>query len=832
MSDITNKDRDLMIRTVIGEADDQPDVGKAAVAHVILNRLNDGGYGKTVPDVLFAPKQFEPWGTRANRLMSYTDDNPSYQKAAKVVDDVLNGLEDPTNGATHFADVDTVRQRGNTSAMNWINGMSNVTKIGAHTFGNADAGRKSAKADNIDIEGLASKYGGAPIQNEGSTKPETETETPVDINALADKYGGESITQPATVKTVSSDAKKPEIFQTPVGPRNANMEPVDENGNVIAPNQNPRSINRLANAVSDAPQAILNAPNQVISKMGKEMYDTAVSSKDLAGSGLIDISQSRPAQGVGKIGLGLLSALTSPLTAASKTLVEDPVTNLTGNPDIGARAGLVAGSALPVGKAGSSIAAKLPTNQAIKDIAEAIGPENIPQALERMRANDRLSVLDVSPNTRRMGQKLILTEGDHPPQFDKFVKDRTSTAKASVTEAYNENMGAPVNVLDKLNEMKADAKKVGTTAIQPSIKDVKDVNVTPVIQYIDSILKPGVNSVVSVESGLPSTAAKNELSNVRKLLTNNKSQRTDAEDLHTFQSALRAKADDLLNSPDGSTRQVGKALMDVRNKIVTAIDEASPKITNAEGTEVGTYKTGLSKYRDEMQIQDAFDKGSLIIKNRPGVWDDRPEFWADWIKNSSKPELEAAKQGARVAVDSQLRGFKNGTLKGENVPEIEFNAEKFRSLFGEKETNKMIQRLQDEHSMAQTHNDLVGGSQTAARMKADSRIDLPEKKSFGHGGASLLPLPILEAASYSMGGPPLLTSATVLGGMALKKGANVAQRSLAKSKNSVLTELMTSTGPKREALMKELENYIPRAKLSIGQKARLALPTSYPSTNP
>ena len=41
-------DRDMMIRTIAGEAGNQPPLGQAAVAHVIMNRVADGGYGDGV----------------------------------------------------------------------------------------------------------------------------------------------------------------------------------------------------------------------------------------------------------------------------------------------------------------------------------------------------------------------------------------------------------------------------------------------------------------------------------------------------------------------------------------------------------------------------------------------------------------------------------------------------------------------------------------------------------------------------------------------------------------------------------------------------------------
>lgn len=136
-------DRDLLIRTVIGEAGREPDEGKAAVAHTVLNRLKSGKYGNDIPNVVLAPKQFEPWTTRANELMAIKETSAAYRKAAAIVDDVLSGkTPDQTNGALNFADVDVVRSRGNGRALAWIEEMyrnGTAMKIGQHTFGDPAA---------------------------------------------------------------------------------------------------------------------------------------------------------------------------------------------------------------------------------------------------------------------------------------------------------------------------------------------------------------------------------------------------------------------------------------------------------------------------------------------------------------------------------------------------------------------------------------------------------------------------------------------------------------------------------------------------------------------
>ena len=137
-------DDDHAARTILTEAGNQGDIGMAAVGHVIKNRASSGKYGDTVADVVTAPKQFSPWneenkGTAVDpRRIS--PESPSYQKAMDIWNKVKSGdVEDPTKGATHFANVKTVMaQRGDLQP--WLANMLNnpdTVQIGAHTFGKA-----------------------------------------------------------------------------------------------------------------------------------------------------------------------------------------------------------------------------------------------------------------------------------------------------------------------------------------------------------------------------------------------------------------------------------------------------------------------------------------------------------------------------------------------------------------------------------------------------------------------------------------------------------------------------------------------------------------------
>jgi cell wall hydrolase len=118
-------DRETLIRTVYGEASDQPPLGQAAVAHAILNRVAAGGYGNGIQGVVHAgvpnPRdaargfhEFSPWNPpgvpESNPVaqhLSPDDPNPklanAYRNIGDIVDKVYSGLiPDPTGGATHY----------------------------------------------------------------------------------------------------------------------------------------------------------------------------------------------------------------------------------------------------------------------------------------------------------------------------------------------------------------------------------------------------------------------------------------------------------------------------------------------------------------------------------------------------------------------------------------------------------------------------------------------------------------------------------------------------------------------------------------------------------
>jgi spore germination cell wall hydrolase CwlJ-like protein len=136
-------ERDYLIRTIAFEASNETEVGKAAVAYVVLNRKKGGIWGDSIKAVVTHPGQFEPWMTRRREIEALSLNDPRYQRAAIIADAVLSGqTPDPTAGATHFLNPSIVRERRGGSLPSWALGEGRP--IGSHMFYSPDASPQHA----------------------------------------------------------------------------------------------------------------------------------------------------------------------------------------------------------------------------------------------------------------------------------------------------------------------------------------------------------------------------------------------------------------------------------------------------------------------------------------------------------------------------------------------------------------------------------------------------------------------------------------------------------------------------------------------------------------
>lgn len=137
-----DEDRDILARTLWGEARGEGVPGMAAVAAVIVNRMRESARrvatgrppawwgGPDAVSVCHAPWQFSCWNRgdpNRPRLEALAADDPKLRPARLVADAALDGTAgDPTGGADHY------HARGTRPA--WARGRRPLVSIGRHHF--------------------------------------------------------------------------------------------------------------------------------------------------------------------------------------------------------------------------------------------------------------------------------------------------------------------------------------------------------------------------------------------------------------------------------------------------------------------------------------------------------------------------------------------------------------------------------------------------------------------------------------------------------------------------------------------------------------------------
>ncbi|MCX7747885.1 MAG: spore cortex-lytic enzyme [Clostridia bacterium] len=114
-----NKDLNLLAHLIHGEARGEPYTGQVAVAAVILNRVDDSRFPKTIAGVIYQPGAFD--AVEDGQINLEPDAN-----AYKAARDALNGW-DPSGGAVYYFNPATATSK-------WIWTRTIITQIGKHIF--------------------------------------------------------------------------------------------------------------------------------------------------------------------------------------------------------------------------------------------------------------------------------------------------------------------------------------------------------------------------------------------------------------------------------------------------------------------------------------------------------------------------------------------------------------------------------------------------------------------------------------------------------------------------------------------------------------------------
>jgi len=131
------KDRDILARTLWGEARGESLSGQVAVAWTIRNRVFDGKtkswWGEGFAGVCQKPYQFSCWNKNDRNYAYLSGAKPipfrEFAQAQIAADQVMAGkVPDPTGGATHYYATTMLKPPI------WTNGAKCTLKLGRHLF--------------------------------------------------------------------------------------------------------------------------------------------------------------------------------------------------------------------------------------------------------------------------------------------------------------------------------------------------------------------------------------------------------------------------------------------------------------------------------------------------------------------------------------------------------------------------------------------------------------------------------------------------------------------------------------------------------------------------
>ncbi len=118
-SSIYERNMNLLAHLVHGEARGEPFIGQVAIAAVVMNRISNSRFPKTIAGVIYQPGAFE---AVSDGQIDLEPDSTSLRAAR----DAYNGW-DPTYGSIYYFNPDIATNR-------WIWSRSIVTVIGKHYF--------------------------------------------------------------------------------------------------------------------------------------------------------------------------------------------------------------------------------------------------------------------------------------------------------------------------------------------------------------------------------------------------------------------------------------------------------------------------------------------------------------------------------------------------------------------------------------------------------------------------------------------------------------------------------------------------------------------------
>ncbi|GGD93434.1 hypothetical protein GCM10011390_10260 [Aureimonas endophytica] len=297
-----------------------------------------------------------------------------------------------------------------------------------------------------------------------------------------------------------------------------------------------------------------------------------------------------------------------------------------------------------------------------------------------------------------------IAQSDNPGRSSVIgaLRDRSATAGDRINSAYDDVLGQRPNVKAELDRMSSEQKTRADALYGQARAENAPVDVSPVLKAIDDQLLTPAERIAGAPD-LPDDAVDASLRWVRSHLSNGDVQRTGIDKLDKLERRVRAKASAEFKTGHSDT---GSALANVGRILRDQMKASSP-----------VYKQARETFADDAAVQDAFEKGQSIFARKT-----HPDFLAAEVADMSEAERNALRLGTRAAVDQAMGSVRNGSLKGRQLLDADWNERKILAVLGEDDGRRLINALQGEQAMAETVGQALGNSATSRRMDNPFRV--------------------------------------------------------------------------------------------------------------
>ena len=792
--DVSPSDRDLWIRTVIGEAGTDP-ASQPAVAHVIANRIRDTGQSPS--QVVLAPNQFEPWNNRSRELLSASPTSAPYKAVAKVVDGVISGsIPDPTNGATQFYAPAAQKALGRKPPA-WDDGTG--VQIGAHKFFGGSP--KASQIGGVSDDDLLQKYMGAPAT------PHAAQPAP-DDEALLQKYMGPAAAtaSPAAIAGTlgqggliwdAAGGRDPQTGALVVAGKPFSEVPKSQtvaalsgalSGIPIVGPSLVSGVQKLAALASGAPPDQAESAFKDITQKSALAYPGTTTAANIAGAvgGTIPAMMAAPAAfGAGGGGLLLNSAL-SGMTGAGISAADTAARQGLDIPAIERSAGTGAlfGAAAPgaarlagagIGALGNAFTGAGVGARNLANVFQDIGLTPLQAQSELQRLGPAATLADVNPALTTEAGGLASIGGAPTSILKTAMATRAAGANSAAHDLMNATIGPAPDAEGTLQAIQADAQSRAAPHYAAG-RSGTPMDVTPVLNDINS-------QIGSASGGIKSLLQRVKSDLIDDVATKSAPAGTivPKSDPQAILGARQA-LDDVMYNRDTGDAKLGPNAMRVAGNLRNQIDNIVK--TNSD------FANGDAIYSQSMGIKQAFKDGQDIFSKSM-----RPEDLQRRLATATPEEATALRQGARAAIEDAMEKSPRGEGPAAQgmFAKSSNNRANLDALFPNGQA--ALDALHAEGTMRATEQRVAQNSATAERQAVHQKY----APATG-GGASGIVLPLIGEAAY--GGPG------AAGGFIASKLVESAKNALTAGARARLTEStargLASTGSAQQDFMNQL----------------------------